>query len=321
MGKLEPKVNQIQEPHQPKPSFRSKKLFTVLKFIATTILCILINPLLAQEVSNVQVQQNGEELKVTFDLIGTENEYEVRIELAEDAVNFYTLGEMNSHPGKNEFRKELKETVFYAAGVFRVRANKINFISDIDGNKYKTIKIGTQIWMKENLKVGKYRNGDPIPTNLSRTAWENTTSGASAIYYNDAANNTTYGKLYNWYAVSDSRNLCPSGWHVPTDAEWTTLENYLGGSSVAGGKLRSTSSLWNTPNTGATNDSSFSGLPGGFRDGNGNYNYLGNNGYWWSSTETSATHAWTRDLNNGNGNSTRNFSNKRNGFSVRCLRD
>jgi uncharacterized protein (TIGR02145 family) len=195
-------------------------------------------------------------------------------------------------------------------------------MSDNDGNTYKTILIGTQTWMAENLKTSKYRNGDPIPTNLTDAAWSVATTGAYAIYNNDAANNTTYGKLYNWYAVVDSRNLCPTGWHVPSDGEWTILEDFLlGGSSVAGGKLKSTSSLWNTPNTGATNESGFSGLPGGGRDnGGGTYYRIGSYGYWWSSTGPSAD-AWLRSLNYNNGDSRRFDTNKQFGFSVRCLKD
>jgi uncharacterized protein (TIGR02145 family) len=194
-------------------------------------------------------------------------------------------------------------------------------ITDIDGNTYQTVTIGTQVWMSENLKVSKYRNGNTIPTGLSDAAWGTTSSGAYAIYNNDAANNTTYGKLYNWYAVTDSRNLCPTGWHIPSDAEWTTLENFLGGASVAGGKLKSTSSLWTAPNTGATNESGFSGLPGGFRNYDGTYNTIGYVGYWWSSTELSASDAWYRDLNYSYGYSYRSGYGKRSGFSVRCLRD
>ncbi len=206
---------------------------------------------------------------------------------------------------------------------------------DVDGNVYTTVTIGTQVWMKENLKVSKYRNGDPIPTNLDNTSWQNTTSGAYAIYNNDAANNTTYGKLYNWYAVVDSRNLCPVGWHVPSDPEWKTLEIYLGMSVTdadiigsrgsaqnIGGKLKSTSTLWTAPNTGATNESGFSGLPGGFRYVNGTYYGIGYNGNWWSSTETSTTaDAWGRDLGYNNGSSSRTNDDKQDGFSVRCLRD
>jgi uncharacterized protein (TIGR02145 family) len=192
---------------------------------------------------------------------------------------------------------------------------------DVDGNSYNTVTIGSQVWMAENLKTTKYRNGDPIATNLSNTAWGAATTGAYAIYNNDAANNTTYGKLYNWFAVTDSRNLCPVGWHVPTDAEWTTLENYLGGTVIAGGKLKSTSTLWSAPNTEATNESGFSGLPGGLRGSNGAYGNVGYYGCWWSSTVYSTTGAWYRVLYYSNGNSSRNYNFKQTGFSVRCLRD
>jgi uncharacterized protein (TIGR02145 family) len=129
--------------------------------------------------------------------------------------------------------------------------------------------------------------------------------------------------LYNWYAVADSRNLCPAGWHVPSDTEWTTLETFLGGDSAinVGGKMKAVSSLWNPPNTGATNESGFSGLPGGNRSLDGTYSFIGNDGYWWSSTEFLTTVAWYRSLYYGNGNSFRNYNFKQVGFSVRCLRD
>jgi len=194
-------------------------------------------------------------------------------------------------------------------------------VTDIDGNSYPTIIINGKEWMKENLKVSKYRNGDAIPNGLSNNAWQNATTGAYAIYNNNAANNTTYGKLYNWYAVTDSRNLCPAGWHVPTNSEWTTLEDDLGGSQVAGGKLKEVSSLWIPPNTGATNESSFSGLPGGYRYSGGSYFDDGSLGFWWSSTENSAANAWSLYLKANNGFSNRNNYFKQNGFSVRCLRD
>jgi len=205
---------------------------------------------------------------------------------------------------------------------------------DVDGNVYTTVTIGTQVWMKENLKVSKYRNGDPIPTNLTDLAWSSATTGAFAIYDNSDANNTTYGKLYNWYAVADTRNLCPVGWHVPSDTEWKTLEISLGMSATdadltggrgsfqnVGGKLKSTSSLWNAPNTGATNESGFSGLPGGFRSVDGAYGTIGDNGNGWSSTESSTADAWIRYLYYNLGNSSRYNYNKQVGFSVRCLRD
>jgi len=192
---------------------------------------------------------------------------------------------------------------------------------DVDGNTYTTVTIGSQVWMKENLKTTRYRNGAVIPTGLSDSQWQNTNSGAYAIYDNNAANNDTYGKLYNWFAVTDSRNLCPTGWHVPSDAEWTTLENFLGGVNVAGGKMKAVSSLWTSPNTGATDESGFSGLPGGCRFYLGSYFGVGNYGYWWSSTESSTTYAWGRGLGYVSGGSNRSYYYEPYGFGVRCLRD
>jgi len=193
-------------------------------------------------------------------------------------------------------------------------------VTDIDGNVYQTVSIGNQCWMKENLKTSKYRNGDPISTGLSNTQWQNTTTGAYAIYDNNAGNDTTYGKLYNWYAVTDSRNLCPAGWHVSSHTEWSTLENFLGGVTAAGGKMKTTTG-WQSPNTGATNESGFSGLPGGYRDIYGSYFIIGYNGYWRSSTENSTTSAWSMYLNYDSGSSVRHYFDKQNGLSVRCLRD
>jgi uncharacterized protein (TIGR02145 family) len=136
-------------------------------------------------------------------------------------------------------------------------------LTDIDGNVYKTIKIGTQTWMAENLKVIHYRNGDPIPNVTDSSQWINSTTGAWCYYDNDNQYNIPYGKLYNWLAVADSRNIAPSGWHVPLSSEWTILSTYLGGYTVAGGATKSVG-LWNSPNVGATNSSGFSGIPGGW---------------------------------------------------------
>jgi uncharacterized protein (TIGR02145 family) len=195
-----------------------------------------------------------------------------------------------------------------------------NGATDIDGNTYTSIIINGQEWMQQNLAVTKYRNGDPIPTGLSDFNWETTTSGAYAIYNNDAANNTLYGQLYNWYAVNDSRGLCPTGWHVPSDAEWTTLETNLGGSSVAGGKMKATTG-WNSPNTDANNESGFTGLPGGCRNEGGPYYFVGSYGFWWSSSELDSDLAWLRKLNYSGSVVYRLGNNRLFGFSVRCVRD
>jgi uncharacterized protein (TIGR02145 family) len=200
-------------------------------------------------------------------------------------------------------------------------------VSDVDNNTYATVQIGTQCWTQSNLKVSKYRNGDNIPTGLSNAAWQNTLSGAYAIYNNDVANDALYGKLYNWYAVMDSRGLCPTGWHVPSDGEWTTLTDFLGGESVAGGAMKSTATQptpggWNAPNTGATNSSGFTGLPGGFRDPLGGFDYLGVNGVWWSSSDAGSGSAWRRFLHYNYASAIRSLKvSHRYGHSVRCVRD
>lgn len=156
-------------------------------------------------------------------------------------------------------------------------------VTDIDGNVYKTVTIGTQVWMAENLKTTKYRNGDPIPNITDNTAWKKLNSGALCNFNNDANIGDKYGKLYNWYAVDDSRNIAPAGWHVPTDAEWTTLIDYLGGEKVAGGKLKEIGiTHWNTPNTGATNETGFTALPGSYRSNDGRFDDIGISGMWWT---------------------------------------
>jgi uncharacterized protein (TIGR02145 family) len=199
-------------------------------------------------------------------------------------------------------------------------------VTDIDGNAYHTVQIGNQCWTQSNLKVSKYRNGDSITTGLSNSAWQNTTSGAYAIYNNAPVNDGLYGKLYNHYAVTDSRGLCPTGWHVPSDAEWTTLENHLGASSVEGGALKSTATQptpggWNSPNTGATNSSGFTALPGGGQHVNGDFIALSIYGVWWSSSVTSGSGAWLRDLYYIVSDITRHDYGRNWGFSVRCLKD
>jgi uncharacterized protein (TIGR02145 family) len=198
-------------------------------------------------------------------------------------------------------------------------------MTDQDGNVYRTIVIGTQEWMAENLKASHYRNGDAIPLVTSGATWSGLSTGATCWYNNDSAiYHCPYGKLYNGYAASDTRNICPTGWHVPTDVEWTILGNFLGGDVIAGGKMKSTGTqYWASPNTAADNNSGLSGLPGGNRysNSNGPYNAIGGSGYWWSSSQNNTTNAWYRTLYYGTGNLTRYGGNKREGISVRCLRD
>jgi uncharacterized protein (TIGR02145 family) len=197
-------------------------------------------------------------------------------------------------------------------------------LTDYNGNIYNTVQIGTQCWMKENLKARNYRNGASIPLVTDNTTWTGLSTGARCWYNNDSATYAnTYGALYNWFAVDNANGLCPTGWHVPTDAEWTVLTDFLGGSSVAGGPLKETgTAYWNSPNTGATNSSGFTAFPGGFRyNANGNFSNIGNGGYWWSSTAYSTADAWGRILFSFDSDVTRGLSTKKSGFSVRCVRD
>ena len=183
-----------------------------------------------------------------------------------------------------------------------------------------TVIIGDQTWTTKNLDVATYSNGDIIPEVQDATAWDGLTTGAWCYYNNDTSNGTTYGKLYNWYAVNDPRGLAPSGFHVPTDAEWTTLTTFLGDLDLAGGKMKSTM-LWDSPNEGATNSSGFTGLPGGYRHNYGPFTDIGGYGLWWSTSEYTTARAWIRYLNFGNVEAFRYNDNKKQGYSVRCLKD
>ena len=194
--------------------------------------------------------------------------------------------------------------------------------AELSIEQIKTIQIGSQVWMVENLNVDRFRNGDLIPEAGSKAAWKKAGKNKQPVwcyYDNDPNNGASYGKLYNWYAVNDSRGLAPKGYHVPSDAEWTVLTNYLGGENVAGKRLKSTTG-WNDQGNG-TNSSGFSGLPGGNRYDDGLFLYIGEYGYWWSSTEDGTVTAWYRNLAYNDGKANRFSYDKGEGFSVRCLRD
>lgn len=187
----------------------------------------------------------------------------------------------------------------------------------------QAVRIGTQVWKIKNLTTSHYRNGDRIPEVKRRAKWDSLTTGAWCWYNNDSATYAaTYGKLYNWYAVHDPRGLTPNGWHVPSDAEWTRLSTFLGGESVAGGKMKEAGTVhWSSPNTDATNSSGFTGLPDGFRYPDGPFYAAGYQGYWWSSTEYDTINAWACYLYYDLGFIYGYYFDKRHGFSVRCLRD
>ena len=224
------------------------------------------------------------------------------------------------------FASNEKTTAYGNEVSYTTSSNSSVSITDIDGNSYKKVTIGTQIWMAENLRTSKYNDGTVIPNIKDNTHWQNNKTGAWAYYNNDETYNSKYGKLYNWYTVSPTtngnKNVCPIGWHVPTDAEWTVLTDYLGDESVAGGKMKEVGTTnWNSPNTGATNTSMFAGLPGGSSNYMGNYSSIGLYGTWWSSTGNNSDGAWIRSLSFSYRGVVRDCFNKKNGVSVRCLRD
>jgi uncharacterized protein (TIGR02145 family) len=189
-------------------------------------------------------------------------------------------------------------------------------VTDIDGNVYHTITIGTQVWMVENLKTTHYRDGSAIP-NVTDASWGSLTTGAYRDYNNSVTNSTTYGRLYNWHAVNDSRKLAPAGWHIPTDAEITVLTTNAGGVSVAGTNLKASAS--NTPAWDGSNSSGFTALPAGYTLGS--YNSMGSLAYFWSATACSSTSAWYLGLGTGYATTFHLNDVKTGGFSVRCIKD
>jgi uncharacterized protein (TIGR02145 family) len=195
-------------------------------------------------------------------------------------------------------------------------------VTDIDGNIYNTVTIGTQVWLTEGLKTTKYNDGSAITNITDNTAWSTNATGAYCDYANTPANSSTYGRLYNWYVIGSTnpKNVCPTGWHVATDADWTALATYLGGESVAGGKLKETGTThWATPNTGATNETGFTALPGGYRSQSGSFGLSGTYGFWWTATEGGDTFAFYRYMFNTSASLGIGDNEKHGGFYVRCM--
>lgn len=197
-------------------------------------------------------------------------------------------------------------------------------VTDIDGNIYRTIIIGNQEWMRENLKTTTFNNGIDI-THLSDSDWTRTNSPAFSWYNNEEKNYETFGALYNWYTV-ESGKLCPSGWQVPSDEEWSKLIEFAGGEEIAGGKLKIIdTNYWDIIDKENTNKLNFSALPGGYRYGHywssAEYMDKGINGYWWTSTDFTHTHAWSRTIHFVNPRVYRSYFEKNDGFSVRCIKN
>jgi uncharacterized protein (TIGR02145 family) len=215
--------------------------------------------------------------------------------------------------------------LFTLDSLFSSRIGNISnsdLVTDNDGHIYHTVTIGTQVWMVENLKTTHYRNGDPIAVVTDHAEWTLLVTGASCHFNNDAAKGDAYGRLYNWYAVADKRNMCPPGWHVPTRDEWQQLIDFLGGEFVAGGKLKQAGiAHWASPNIEATNASGFAALPAGSRDnGNGRFNHSGTYTYFWSATESHGS-AWGFNLSFYYAGIGQFEFDKTFGISVRCIKD
>lgn len=249
-----------------------------------------------------------------------------------------TPGNFNYQKIVSNVADEATAKAYVDATLDKVLQNQANLVvKDADGNIYKTVKIGNQVWMAENLKTTKYADGKPIPLVKTTAAWDAlTTTSKAYCWYNDSITyKNTYGALYTWAAAMNgaaSRNtkpsgvqgVCPTGWHLPSEAEWKELIKYLGESKIAGGKMKETGTThWASPNTGATNESGFSSVPGGYHCNDGSFDWITKYGIWWSSTEhliaNWVANYWFLDFSNAT--IVEGSNNKETGFSVRCIRN
>ena len=305
---------------------------TIILFLSILFACKQVH---SQQIQNVEYFLENKNILITYDLMDCTNNdlVDISIEFVEQSnqkiLPKSLSGDIkNVDCGSKKIIWDINNDNIELNGRYQVVMNyKISpkGVLDVDGNLYKIVVIGKQEWFAENLKTCRYNDGTLIPND---NQWSNLTTGAWCYYNNDASYNAKYGKLYNWYAVSPTtngnKNVCPTGWHVPTNAEWTVLTDYLGGTTVAGGKMKEVGTTsWISPNTGATNSSLFSALPGGYRYFNGSYSSIGNYGYWWSSTEGNGypSNAFYRGLGDADGSASNYYGDKDVGLSVRCLRD
>jgi len=312
---------------------------------------------IAPIVENVRFQQRLDGsliVDIYFDLTDVDNDIvEISIKASDDDGDTWNLpcahltGDIGEGvmpgPEKHVIWDFYKDNPNVSGDHYRVQVTaNAKYITDIDENRYRYIKIGNQVWLSKNLRVTHYRNGDPIPNVTGSSAWSNLTTGAYCAYDNSGANANMYGYLYNWYTVNDSRNIAPEGWHVPSDEEWMELESYLGMSQSElnivgdrgkedqiGGKLKETGTVhWYLFLDGTTNESKFTALPGGYRNGyDGEFGYgwhqvgLGYDAYFWTSTENKSSSAWCRQLEGVSSAIIRTAPTKRLGTSIRCIRD
>ena len=296
----------------------------VNKFFNLLGLLIITRTSSAQTVSNVRAEQEQSDIIILYDLEAKEP-CAIDVYVSPDGGRTWKglLTNLSGDAGKNISAgpKKCLWAVLKEQDQFKGTDVRFKVIAALDA-PFKSVRIGKQVWSSENLNTAQFSNGDKISEAKTNEEWQTMgEQGKSAwcYYDNDPANGIKYGKLYNWYAVADPRGLCPAGWHVPSDVEWTQLSNTLGGDNNAGSKMKSASG-WDQGGNGA-NSSGFSGLPGGYRYSNGTYDFIGFYGYWWSSKRRSAASAWLSALYYASGNVYRGKRTKRDGFSVRCVRD
>ena len=281
----------------------------------------------SQSIENVDFRAEGKTIVVTYDFFHSKADTAINVELVfKEQKGGVVTPKTISGNLKNVKPGESKRIVWDVLSDGINLSGKYEAEVSIQKNtpviNLKSVLIGEQSWTSENLNVDRFRNGDLIPEAKTAEEWEaagNAKRPAWCYYDNDPNNGAKYGKLYNWYAVNDCHGLAPYGWHVPTDAEWTILSDFLGGENQAGTKMKSTSG-WSASGN-VTNSSGFSGLPGGYRYSNGDFYYFGRYGFWWSASENSESSAWDWVLYNSFSFLTHSYHSKSDGFSVRCVRD
>jgi uncharacterized protein (TIGR02145 family) len=294
-----------------------------LQFLILVLAVLQIGFVSAQKVSNVNYRQEQSTINVSYDL-ETKTTCNISLYVSINAGNTWQgpLIKLMGDVGAKIISGNHSITWNVLEEFEELRGDKIMFQVRAADNAIETLKIGSQEWTTKNLDVSWFRNGDVIPEVKDAIQWASLKTGAWCYYNNDPKNGAIYGKLYNWYAVNDPRGLAPEGYHVPSDNEWDTLIDYLGGITYGGGKIKTRgSTLWNTPNKGATNETGFTAIPGGYREDNGISSNIGNWGNWWSSSQNRTMTAWNRSLYYGNSDVNRYGYYKTYGFSVRLLKN
>jgi uncharacterized protein (TIGR02145 family) len=293
--------------------------------------------LYAQFIENIDFFAEGNMVEIVYDLTNCQSNEKYNVSLVFKEQNSNKIITPTSISGDIKYQNCGKKRITWdidkdeqnISGNFYPELKLVtspNGPVDVDGYKYKTVKIGAQEWFAENLRTKLYNDGSPIEMVTDDKLWANITTGAWCYYNNDPSKNSMYGKLYNWYSVNrttnDNKNICPTGWKVPSDIDWNILVKYLGDEKESGGKMKEVgTNHWTSPNTDATNSSLFTALPGGFRYDYGDFFGFGVSGFWWSSSENYPSGAWFRFLNGFEGASYKGNDNKRYGFSIRCIKE